>query len=139
MLLLSARAVLLLVGVVVADAERVNPINNWVGIVTDEKLAKEAPENGIIVDAKTFEKVWMSWRKDEKLPKIDFTKQLVVVTLSLGGPNRPTITATLDEAGDLKILARSTLIGGEAFGYSLASFDRKGIKTVNGKKVPPAK
>ncbi|MFQ3592529.1 MAG: hypothetical protein SNJ82_04975 [Gemmataceae bacterium] len=132
-------ALLMLVGLVGAEPKTLNPENNWVGIVNDEKLAKQAPESGIIADAKTFEKLWKSWRKDEKLPPVDFTKQIVVVTLSVGGPNRPAISATLDDAGDLKILARSTLIAGDAFGYSLATFDRKGIKSVNGKKVPEAK
>jgi hypothetical protein len=128
----------LAVGFVAAEPKEVNPENNWVGIVNDEKLSKEAPAEGIITDAKTFEKVWKAWRKDEKLPTVDFKKHVVVVTLALGGPNRPGITAMLDE-GNLKITAFSTLIGGEAFGYSLATFERKGLKTVNGKKVPDAK
>jgi hypothetical protein len=130
--------VALVVGFAAAEPKEVKPENNWVGIVNDEKFAKEAPADGIIVDAKTFEKVWKAWRKDEKLPVVDFKKHLVVVTLSLGGPNRPGITAMLDE-GNLKLNAFSTLIGGDGFGYSLATFERKGIKSVNGKKVPADK
>jgi hypothetical protein len=135
MRLVATLSLLALVAVATAEPKPVTPDNNWVGIVNNEKLADEAPKDGIITDAKTFEKVWKAWRKDEKLPVVDFKKHLVVVTLSRGGPNRPGINATLDD-GNLKITAFSTLIGGDAFGYSLATFERRGIKTVNGKKVP---
>ncbi len=52
-----------------------------------------------------------------------------------GGPNRPGVSARLDGT-TLKITAWQTLIGGEGFGYSLATFPRKGVKTVNGMKLP---
>ena len=73
---------------------------------------------------------------EPKVPEIDFTKKLVLVGLSLGGPNRPGLNASLDEKGNLRTTYISTLIGGPGFGYSLAVFDRKGIKTINGKEIP---
>ncbi len=113
---------------------KVVPDRDWVAVIRDEKLKKVFPRAGVITDARTFEKVWKAWRPTEKVPAIDFTKQFVVVTLA-SGPNRPFISAILDE-GNLKITARQTLIGGEGFGYSLATFNRKGVKSVNGKKLP---
>lgn len=117
-----------------AEPKKVMPNRNWVAVVNDEKLQKHAPKNGLVTDAKAFEKLWKAWRSDEKVPEIDFTKEFVVITLG-SGPNRPGISATLD-AGELKILAQQTLIGGSGFGYSMASFNRKGVKSVNGKKLP---
>ena len=32
--------------------------------------------------------------------------------------------------------AEQTLIGGKGFGYSIATFNRKRVKTVRGKKLP---
>ena len=68
------------------------------------------------------------------MPKIDFAKEVVIVTLATG-PNEPTIKATLDE-GKLQIKAGQALVAGKGFGYSLATFDRKGITTVRNKKLP---
>jgi hypothetical protein len=113
---------------------KVVPNRDWVAVIRDEKLKKEFPKAGVITDAKTFARVWKAWRSTEKVPEIDFKKEFVVVTLA-SGPNRPSIGATLDD-GDLKIRAIQTLIGGPGFGYSLATFNRKGVKTVNGRKLP---
>src|SRR5262245_8649260 len=107
----------------------------WVEIINDTKLAKEAPKDGYITDAKAFEKLWKSWRKDEKVPEIDFKKKIVVITLSEGGPNKPGCTARLTDEGDLVVTAVSTLIGGEAFGYSIGVYPSAGVKKVNGKAL----
>lgn len=128
-LLLVAPALLAL-----AAPVTVAPNNNWVAVVKDEALKKHAPKSGVIVEAKEFEKLWSAWRKGEKVPAVDFTREFVVVTLA-SGPNRPGISATLDD-GDLKIKAAQTLIGGKGFGYSIATFDRQGVKKVNGKELP---
>jgi hypothetical protein len=114
----------------------IKPEREWVDVAADDKLMKEAPKDGIIVDAKAFEKLWKAWRKDEKVPKIDFDKNLVVVTLAVGGPNKPRCTARLGEDGDLKILAISTKLGGDGFGYSIGVYEKAGIKKVNGNDVP---
>jgi hypothetical protein len=118
-----------------AEPKKVTPDREWSAVISDNDLAKKAPESGIITDAKTFEAVWKAWRKDEKTPEVDFKKNIVVVTLALGGPNKPRCSATLDEKGDLKILAISTLIGGDGFGYAMGIYPREGVKTVNGKEV----
>ncbi|MBY0230253.1 MAG: hypothetical protein K2W96_13300 [Gemmataceae bacterium] len=112
------------------------PSQNWTAVVSDNALADEAPKSPVITDAKTFEKLWKAWRKDDKLPAVDFKDHFVLVTLSKGGPNKPNINGTLDDKGNLKVVAFSTLIGGDGFGYSIATFPRKGVKTVNGEKLP---
>ena len=116
-----------------ADAKSVKPNKNWTGLVKDDTLKKLAPKDGYVVDAKEFEKLWKAWSKDE-VPRIDFAKEVVIVTLA-AGPNKPEIKATLDE-GKLEIKAMQALVAGAGFGYSLATFDRKGITTVRNKKLP---
>jgi hypothetical protein len=127
-------AVLVLAGCADAKPLEVAPNRDWVEVVRDEDLKKYAPKDGLVTDAKTFGELWKAWRPKEKAPEIDFKKEFAVITLA-GGPNKPGISATLDE-GELKIVARQTLIGGKGFGYSIATFDRKGVKTVNGKALP---
>jgi hypothetical protein len=127
-------ALVLAAPAVLAAPEKVVPDRNWTAVIRDEKLKSAAPKSGLITDAKTFEKVWKAWRKDEKVPAIDFKKSFVLVTFA-SGPNVPSITATLDD-GKMTIRSIQTLIGGEGFGYSLAVFPRKGVKTVQGKELP---
>jgi hypothetical protein len=127
-------ALFVLVGVADAKPVKVTPNRDWVAVISDENLKKQAPKEGLITDAKTFEALWKAWRPKEKVPTVDFKKEFAVVTLA-SGPNKPGISATLDE-GDLKILARQTLIGGDGFGYSIATFSREGVKKVNGKELP---
>ena len=121
-------------GVALAAPKVVKPNRDWTGLVRDETLKKLAPVDGYVLDAKEFAKLWKAWRKDEKVPPIDFDKEVVIVTLA-AGPNEPTIKATLDE-GKLQITAGQALVAGKGFGYSLATFDRKGITTVRNKKLP---
>jgi hypothetical protein len=125
-----------------ADAQKdkakdteIKPDREWVGSATDNNLAKEAPKDGIITEAKTFEKLWKAWRKDEKAPSIDFSKRLVVVTLSTGGPNKPKTRALLSPDGNLKIMATAARKGGAGFGYALGVYRKKEVKKVNGKDV----
>src|SRR5260370_35630890 len=79
----------------------IKPDNEWAAVINDDKLSKEAPKDGIITDAKTFEKLWKAWRKDEKVPKIDFDKKIVVVTASPGGPNKPGTSRGAYQGGGL--------------------------------------
>lgn len=134
--LFSSIALLVLACSLQAEPTKVSPNRNWVAVLEDESLKKHAPKQGIILEAKSFEKLWKAWRKDEKVPAVDFSKEFVVVVLA-GGPNRPSLGATLDQ-GKLHITAAQTLIGGEGFGYALATFNRKGVKSVvlNNKEQP---
>jgi hypothetical protein len=136
--LVTAGALLLaLASAAWAERKQVDPISEWGGRFNDTMLKKEAPKNGVITDAKAFAKLWKAWRKDEKLPKVDFTKEFVVVTLA-SGPNSALPEFTL-EGGHLKASDRQTLVGGDGFGYSLAVFSRKGVKKVNGRDLPKVK
>lgn len=130
----AALALATLTTLCLAQPKQVVPNRNWVDIARDETLKKEAPKDGVITTSKAFAKLWKAWRKDEKVPEVNFKKEFVVVTLA-SGPNRPGVSATLDE-GNLKIMARQTLIGGEGFGYSIATFNREGVKKVDGKDLP---
>jgi hypothetical protein len=101
--------------------------------VDDEKQLKEAPDNGVITDAKTFEKVWTAWRIGEKTPKLDFDKVIVVFTTTAGG--KVSAKPMLDDKGDLKFIGLATKDLKPGFRYDMQVVEREGIKTVNGKEI----
>jgi hypothetical protein len=80
--------------------------------------------------------LWKAWRGDEKVPEVDFTKDLVLV-FTLGGPNKVSPPELrLDDRGELTAQAVATLIGGDGFCYKIVTVRRHGIKTVNGTALP---
>jgi len=127
---------LLALGASIALAEpiKLKPNREWGAVIRDDKLKVYAPKNGLITDQKTFEKVWKAWRPTDKTPEINFGKEFVFVAVS-SGPNRVSMQAALDD-GKLAIKTAQTLIAGEGFGYILATFNRKDVKTVNGAALP---
>src|SRR5262249_47506935 len=132
--LLALCGLCLLASSAAAKPEKVAPNRDWGAVVNDENLKKHTPKDGLVTDAKAFEALWKAWRPKEKVPAVDFKKEFAVVTLA-EGPNQCSIRATLDD-GNLVIEATQTLIGGNGFGYSIATFNREGVKKVNGKALP---
>jgi len=112
----------------------VKPTREWTGLVRDEAREKDRPKGSVVTEARALEALWKAWRLEDKLPAIDFAKEFVLVSTA-GGPNRPRVTARLDEKGNLQVSVVATLIGGPGFGYSIAVFQRKGITSVNGRPL----
>src|SRR5436190_19179720 len=94
---------LLLVGLVTglarADAQEKKKMKiekKWSGSVVDESL----PKPDVITNAKALEAIWKSYAIKADLPKIDFSKELVVGVYSVGS-KLDIAGATLDEKGNL--------------------------------------
>src|SRR5262245_9066274 len=120
------------------DKKTIKPSQSWRGKNGDNDASKLAPAKGFFTDQKTFEELWTGWKLKDKAPTVDFEKNLVVVTLSLGGPNVPNTSFTLTK-GDVKVIAFSTLIAGPGFGYSIDVISRDGVKSIQGKAIDEAK
>jgi hypothetical protein len=132
---LSLAAVMFLAaGVAVAAPKPLKANNTWMGSIDDEKLAKEMPENGVITNAKDFEKLVKVWKVAEKVPEVNFDKEIVLVAKTEG--SKLTLRALLDEKGDLKALGITTADLRPGFRYVLISVPKEGVKTVNGKALP---
>jgi len=131
-----ATATFVAVGVVgvAAGQTLLKVTNTWMGAVEDEKLAKEMPENGVITNAKDFEKLVKAWKVADKVPEVDFDKEIVLVAKTAG--SKVTLSAVLDEKGNLKTggFASNDLVPG--FRYVIISVPKEGVKTVNGKELP---
>jgi hypothetical protein len=115
-------------------AGKIEPIRGWGGILRDESLQKHAPAGGFITDAAALAKLWEAWKVRGDLPKIDFTKELVLVAMS-SGPNALGIDIHLDSKGNLATMVTQTLIGGPGFGYRIVVIKRDGVKTIGGQPL----
>ena len=114
-----------------ADSKPIKPIKEWSGSVTDAELSKDAQE--FITGADALEKMWTSWKLEDKLPKVDFDKELVIVATTVG--SKLSLFANLDEKGNLKVGGVATRDIVPGFRYMIATISRDGIKAVNGKEL----
>ena len=132
---LSLAAVLsLAAGAALAAPTPLKATNTWMGSIDDEKLAREMPENGVITNAKDFAKLVKAWKVAEKVPEVNFDKEVVLVAKTVG--SKLTLNASLDEKGDLKALGLATRDLRPGFRYVIISVPKAGVKTVNGKELP---
>lgn len=120
---------------VLLAAGPVEPKERWDGRVTNGQLQNLTPEHGFIADADALETIWKEWNPAEKLPEVDFKKDLLIVVTAMG-PNNLFAKMTLDEKGDLKVVPTSTKKAGPGFSFALLKIPRAGVKSVNGKPVP---
>jgi|ERR1051326_1491323 hypothetical protein len=121
-----------LTGAALAADKPVKANKQWMGSVADAKLEKDAPK--VITSAKQFEKLWKDWKIGDKVPEVDFTKEILVIATTPG--SKLNLSCSLDDKGDLKVLGQATSDFGEGFRYVIQSVDREGVKTVNGKELP---
>lgn len=115
----------------------VEPKQSWSGEIKDESLRRLAPQSGFIADSQTWKKLWTTWRPDKELPKVDFSKFLILVG-TVPGPNEVVLRATFTTKGNVKFNVSGTEIAGPGFGYKLTMIDRKGVRTVNGQAASSA-
>ena len=108
----------------------------WSGQNLPINSISAAPRELYIIDQENWKKIWQKWRGSEKLPKVNFRKQLIVFCTTIS-PNHCSINISLDKKGNLKLNGITTLIGsdGTKFNYKMALIDRAGIKTINGKPI----
>jgi hypothetical protein len=114
-----------------AQANKVEITRKWSGPVEDEK----APRPECITSSKGLEAVWNAWKVKGDVPKVDFSKHLVVAVYSPGS-RLDLSKATLDEQGDLKVVGLGTADFNPGFRYVLGVVSREGVKTVNKKALP---
>jgi hypothetical protein len=116
-----------------AEKKKVASTKEWTGAVADEKLAKDAPE--VITSKKALETLWKDWGITDKMPEVDFTKELVLVSTTRG--SKLNVSLMLDpDKGDLQVLGIATRDLRPGFRYVIVTAPKEGVKTVNGKELP---
>jgi hypothetical protein len=135
MLILALLGCFVLLALAVPDAvaqkKKVEVTKKWSGSVDNDKASK--PE--CITNAKILDAVWKEWKAAGELPRVDFTKEIVVAVYS-SGSNLNLAGANLDANGNLEVLGLGTLDFGPGFRYVLGVVSKDGVKTVNGKAFP---
>jgi hypothetical protein len=116
-----------------AHADMIKSTKEWRGQLEDEKLEKERPAKGFVTNKEDFAKLWKAWMGKEKLPEIDFDKELVVVVSSSKGVISWISLLLID--GDAKTVAALLPMEVKGFTFALAVFKREGIKTIGGKPI----
>lgn len=132
--LAQALSVSIVLSCTAVAAPLVRPAGMWGGKVRDKSHRNLAPQSGFIADAATWKKVWTAWRPGDRLPKVDFDNELILVG-TVPGPNIVILRPTVDGSGNLRFQVAGTKIGGPGFGYKFIRVSRKGVKSVNGKPV----
>jgi hypothetical protein len=130
-------ALLVLLGVVAAtraEDKQIKATRDWKGTVADETLQKKAPANGFITDAKTFKQLWEDWKIGDKVPEIDFKKEVVVVETTRGSILQVG-SMKLTDKGDLRVVGIATRDLAPGFRYAVLVLPREGVKTINGKEL----
>src|SRR5262249_12595063 len=133
---LTCMAGLVLVALMATDAQaQKKPVKftkEWKGSVADQNLQKGAP--AFITDAKAPEKLWKDWKIADKMPAVDFNKEIVILATTVG--SKLNLKASLDDKGNLEVFGMATLDIADGFRYVMATVPREGIKTVNKKELP---
>jgi RNA polymerase sigma factor (sigma-70 family) len=105
----------------------------WAGRLADGELEKEMPVDGFITTKEDFAKLWGAWMGKEKLPEINFDKELVLVaTFSKG---RVFEILLIVGKGDAKAVVGRKAEEVQGFTFLIAVFNREGIKTIDGKPI----
>ena len=115
------------------DRKPLETLKEWRGDNPNEGLTKDSPK--FITNAKDLEKLWKAWDIKEKLPEIDFAKDILLVETTRGG--RLNLKATHDEKGDLQSLGLATRVLRPGFRYVMITVNKAGIKTIAGKAITP--
>lgn len=134
--LLSAFGIIVLALATNAKAEERKPLETlkeWRGDNPNEALSKDALK--YIVNSKDLEKLWKTWDIKEKLPEIDFSKELLLIETTRG--SRLNLKATLDEKGNLQALGLATRDLRPGFRYVMITVSKTGVKSINGKEIMP--
>lgn len=115
-------------------ADPVTPTGTWAGKIRNNSLRKHAPKSGFIADAAAWKGLWKAWQPKQKLPEVDFKKELVLVA-TVSGPNLVLLRPTIDDKGNVRYVVAGTKIGGPGFGYKLVKISRENVKTINGTPI----
>ncbi len=115
-----------------ADKKPMKILQMWKGSVDDEKLQKDAPS--VITNAKDLQKLWTAWKIKEPMPKVDFKKELVVITTGAG--SKLNLNVNIDDTGNVEVLGFGTLDLVPGFRYVIAVINREGVRAVNNKELP---
>lgn len=130
-----AVAALLVPGEARAEKKKLDVKILFQGSIDDEKLEAKKPATGVITTQKAFDELFTAWKLGEQKPIIDFKKDLVLVTTTVG--SKLSLAAMIDtDKGDLSVGGLATRDLRPGFRYVVGVVPNDGVKTVGGKELP---
>lgn len=113
----------------------VEKLREYTGKISNTFLQQKRPKNGVISNQKDWESLWKTWRPNRALEPVDFATQMVIVETT-NGPNTLLPGGLfLSSRGDLKFELSKSRKTGDGFGYLLMVVTKKGIVSVNGRRI----
>ena len=123
------------------EATLIPPVVTWEG-GADRNLPAAGPhEIKVLSNAKAFQDRWKVWRPNEEAPSVNFADYFAVEVVQPGG-DYTLFGLLLDERGMASVNGVGALQAVDVpkgFGYTIAIFPRKGVKTVDGRDLPADK
>jgi hypothetical protein len=121
-----------------AERSEVQPIEEknvgeLTGTVSDRGLLKSAPPSRVITTQKEWDVIVKDWNVKNP-PPVDFTRDIVVVGTTTA--DSLTIAPTVKD-GNLTVAVTEGKGTGDGFRYRFVTVRRAGIKTINGRPLPP--
>jgi|GEM_PF-1770675 len=108
------------------------PIAGFSGSVADRDLQKNVPE--YIIEAQPLADLWKSWGIADKMPSVDFAKQIVVINTTVGSTIRPSFSCDIN--GNITVEVMMTKDIRPGFRYAIAVISREGAVSIDGKPLP---
>lgn len=115
----------------VADTQ-IKPLSTFSGSVTDEAMQEKIPV--LITDVMALRDIWKNWAIKKEMPKVDFAKEIIVISTTRGSILQQEICLT--GKGDLQISATSTKDLRDGFRYIISQVSLAGVTTIAGKELP---
>ena len=117
----------------------IEPTTKWTGTVGDAALAKQCPEKPITTPVE-FEMVWKLLRGKEEIPKVDFTKEFIVVRrCTFATVTGFRITIVDDEVDTSESITSREGEKIEGFTYFIGRFSDDRVEVIDGKFVLKSK
>jgi hypothetical protein len=114
--------------------KEIRPIRQWTGSI-EKSLQAEGPARGYIESERDLVKLWNALQITDEIPKVDFDRELVLVTTSQEGGYQG-LKAEVDDQGNLIVRTIvSAPLSFDCCRYLIALIKRDGIKTINGKVI----
>lgn len=118
---------------------RVEATAKWLGQVGDKAVAKQGFRKTTIANQDEFEKVWKALRGTEKVPKVDFAKEFVLVVTDDDSKVTDAgfiVAEGKKEVGGFGSGEDGTNLKIEGFTYFIGVFRRDLVDVVDGRVVP---
>lgn len=132
MLVVSRAGVKTVNGKPVPTQWELTPIAGFKGSIDDENISSTAP--AYITELKPLQELWANWKIADKIPAVDFSKQIVVISTTVGSMLRPSFTLDINGNINVEVMMSKDIRPG--FRYAIAVLSREGAKTINGKPLP---